>query len=99
MSEQVERKTAGRRKSADDSDDPEIDHEMDDDVSQIESVTITIPTDSSVHSSNNDTTHDLEYRATDCPTWNTAILLGFQQTMVCLSGILVIPNLVAEVAC
>ncbi|KAI6177520.1 Solute carrier family 23 member 2 [Aphelenchoides bicaudatus] len=80
-------------------DDPELDHEMDDDVSQIESVTITIPTDSSVHSSNNDTTHDLEYRATDCPKWNTAILLGFQQTMVCFSGILVIPNLVAEVAC
>jgi hypothetical protein len=74
MSEKVEHKTAGRRKSADESDDPEMD-----DISQIESVTITIPTESSAHSSTNDTVvHDLEYRATDCPKWNTAILLGFQ---------------------
>lgn len=72
MSDTVERKSAGRRKSADESDDLEMEDE-----SQVESVSITIPVDASVNGTEN-TAHDLEYRATDCPKWNIALFLGFQ---------------------
>ncbi|CAD5218850.1 unnamed protein product [Bursaphelenchus okinawaensis] len=61
-----------------------------------ESISITVP-ESSCGSEK--TFNDLQYRATDMPHWKEALFLGFQQTMVCISGILVIPHLVAEVAC
>ncbi|CAD5225577.1 unnamed protein product [Bursaphelenchus xylophilus] len=61
-----------------------------------ESISITVP-ESSCESEK--TLNDLQYRATDMPHWKEAIFLGFQQTMVCISGILVIPHLVSQVAC
>ncbi|KAI6215689.1 Solute carrier family 23 member 2 [Aphelenchoides besseyi] len=85
------------RSISDKSDSHEIDIEDD---AHFESISITNPVASSESGSVDvPNTAALEYRATDCPRWNAALLLGFQQTMVCISGILVIPHLVAEVAC
>ena len=43
--------------------------------------------------------HALQYRVTEIPPWKQSILLAFQQTMICMSGILTVPYLVSEVAC
>ncbi|KAE9547109.1 hypothetical protein FO519_009678, partial [Halicephalobus sp. NKZ332] len=43
--------------------------------------------------------HPLHYRVTEIPPWNQSILLAFQQTMICISGILAVPYLVSEIAC
>ena len=43
--------------------------------------------------------HALQYRVTEIPPWKQSIFLAFQQTMICISGILTMPYLVSEVAC
>ena len=43
--------------------------------------------------------HPLHYKVTEIPPWKQSILLAFQQTMVCISGILTVPYLVSEIAC
>uniref|UniRef100_A0A7E4ULX2 Solute carrier family 23 member 2 n=1 Tax=Panagrellus redivivus TaxID=6233 RepID=A0A7E4ULX2_PANRE len=47
----------------------------------------------------NDCARKLHFRAGDVPQWKQAILLAFQQTMICISGVLVLPYLVSEIAC
>uniref|UniRef100_A0A1I7ZKV3 Solute carrier family 23 member 2 n=1 Tax=Steinernema glaseri TaxID=37863 RepID=A0A1I7ZKV3_9BILA len=46
-----------------------------------------------------DFSYALRYRANDVPKKTTALLLGLQQMMVCISGLLVVPYIVAEKAC
>uniref|UniRef100_A0A9J2Q431 Solute carrier family 23 member 2 n=1 Tax=Ascaris lumbricoides TaxID=6252 RepID=A0A9J2Q431_ASCLU len=41
----------------------------------------------------------LHYRANDTPKWSVAILFGAQQMMCCISGLLVMPFVVADLMC
>ncbi|KAH7719788.1 Protein Y59E9AL.4 [Aphelenchoides avenae] len=44
-------------------------------------------------------THELAYRATDVPPWKSAWFFAFQQCMVCISGVLVMPFIIANLSC
>ncbi|KAK0399936.1 hypothetical protein QR680_003282 [Steinernema hermaphroditum] len=50
-------------------------------------------------SGSDDFSYPLRYRANDVPKATTALLLGLQQMMVCISGLLVVPYIVSEKAC
>uniref|UniRef100_A0A915BL48 C-type lectin domain-containing protein n=1 Tax=Parascaris univalens TaxID=6257 RepID=A0A915BL48_PARUN len=41
----------------------------------------------------------LHYRANDSPKWSVAVLFGAQQMMCCISGLLVMPFVVADLMC
>ncbi|KHJ99104.1 hypothetical protein OESDEN_00897 [Oesophagostomum dentatum] len=41
----------------------------------------------------------LHLRVTDVPNWSAALMFGFQQAMLCLSGLLVYPFIVSEAVC
>lgn len=50
-------------------------------------------------SESTDNFNPIHYRANQRPSLKVSLLMGFQQTMVCISGILVVPNLVSDLAC
>ncbi|KAE9552150.1 hypothetical protein FO519_004654, partial [Halicephalobus sp. NKZ332] len=43
--------------------------------------------------------HALNYRVIEIPPWKLSLFFAFQQTMICMSGILTLPYLVSEIAC
>ncbi|VDO55764.1 unnamed protein product [Haemonchus placei] len=45
------------------------------------------------------TREPLHLRVNEVPSWSEAIMFGFQQAMLCLSGLLVYPFLVSEIVC